>query len=76
MACWGEYYSSALGGRVGSSVPVTVEGISPATAVVVGGDHRCALLSDRRVVCWGDNFGGRLGDGTTQASRTPVTVKF
>jgi hypothetical protein len=70
--CW----SAELRGVVESTVPVTVEGITDATAVEVSSDHRCALLADHRVVCWGDTFRGKLGNGTTVASLTPVEVAF
>ena len=37
------------------------------------GDHRCALLLDGGVMCWGDNTNGEIGDGTTSASPRPPT---
>ncbi len=36
--------------------------------------HSCAILGDGTLWCWGDNFGGKLGDGTTAARLTPVPV--
>jgi len=38
------------------------------------GDHSCALLSNRTAVCWGGNFYGQLGDGTTTDRHRPVGV--
>ncbi|WP_434417844.1 RCC1 domain-containing protein [Nannocystis pusilla] len=44
-------------------------------AVLVGGEaHMCGLRSDQRVLCWGDNSWGQLGDGTGDAAWQPVEV--
>jgi alpha-tubulin suppressor-like RCC1 family protein len=53
---------------------VTVNGISTATMVSGGGSHTCALLATGDVKCWGYNFYGQLGDGTTTNNMVPVTV--
>lgn len=42
--------------------------------VSLGGDHLCAILSDGRLRCAGENSHGQLGDGTTTASERPVDV--
>ena len=39
-----------------------------------GTDARCVVMTDGTVRCWGDNTVGQLGDGTTTARTTPVTV--
>jgi alpha-tubulin suppressor-like RCC1 family protein len=52
-----------------------------ASALAVGGDHVCALLSNGTVWCWGGNQSGELGIGTVDgghvapaASATPSPV--
>ncbi|MCN9243593.1 Ig-like domain repeat protein [Streptomyces sp. RY43-2] len=44
------------------------------TAVAGGGEHSLGLTSDGRVLAWGGNFFGQLGDGTLTDRLTPVTV--
>jgi alpha-tubulin suppressor-like RCC1 family protein len=76
VLCWGDNYYGELGNgtTTNSSVPVTVSGITNATAVATGTTHTCALLGSSTVQCWGNNFNGELGNGTTTNSSVPVTV--
>jgi len=56
IKCWGTNQNGLLGvGIIGGIVPtpVTVQGISHAIAIAVGGGHNCALNSDGTVKCWG-----------------------
>lgn len=43
-------------------------------ALALNGHHSCALMRDETVKCWGDNWGGQLGNGTRSSSATPVSV--
>lgn len=45
-----------------------------ATKVSVGYQHSCAVLTDTTLRCWGRNFAGDLGDGTTTDAPVPTTV--
>ncbi|WP_170026325.1 Ig-like domain repeat protein [Actinomadura oligospora] len=46
------------------------------TQVAAGGDHSLALTSDGRLLTWGRNTSGQLGDGTATARATPVFVRL
>src|SRR4051794_36199669 len=36
--------------------------------------HSCGITSDNKAYCWGWNFYGQLGDGTTENRSRPVPV--
>ena len=77
LMCWGDNIYGQLGNgtTVDSHLPVNVTGLSSGVvAVSVGRYHTCALTSSGDVMCWGDNLGGQLGDGTTIQRNTPVNV--
>ena len=44
-------------------------------AVAAGGSHSVLLMRDGTVWSWGANADGQLGNGTTEASMTPVRVE-
>jgi alpha-tubulin suppressor-like RCC1 family protein len=77
MRCWGENREGQLGNGTiaspGTPQPVTVSGITGATAFTTGAYHTCALLGNGTVRCWGRNQ-GQLGNGTFTSSSTPVPV--
>jgi len=78
VQCWGANDRGQLGNGPTSagysSTPVAVVGITTATAIAEAYDHGCALLAGGMVQCWGWNYYGELGNGTTTDSRTPVAV--
>ena len=57
VQCWGSggYGSLGNGSTSYQSTPVTVSGISTATAVTAGRYHTCAVLSGGTIKCWGLN---------------------
>jgi alpha-tubulin suppressor-like RCC1 family protein len=77
IVCWGANASGQLGNgsRVHSNFPVAVNSLSAeAVQVTAGGAHTCALLSDGRIKCWGDDQSGQLGDGGRENQSEPVAV--
>jgi alpha-tubulin suppressor-like RCC1 family protein len=42
--------------------------------VSAGGFYTCGVSTDQAAYCWGNNFGGPLGDGTTTDRNAPVPV--
>jgi alpha-tubulin suppressor-like RCC1 family protein len=85
VSCWG--YAGVPGllgdGTHGTltyqTSPVSVQGISGATAVAIRSTpdkddgNVCASLGDQTVWCWGNKY---LGDGTSNPSLTPVKVSL
>ncbi len=66
--CWGanEYGQLGDGTTTASDTPVAVSGLSSGVVAVTAGDsYTCALTSADGVECWGYNFDGELGDGTS-----------
>jgi alpha-tubulin suppressor-like RCC1 family protein len=81
LYCWGLNSSGQMGDGTTTDVHSPTEVTLPgnATQVTVGGSHVCAIVSDDfggelGVYCWGGNFDGQLGDGTTTDRHTPTLV--
>ncbi|MFY1584478.1 RCC1 domain-containing protein [Micromonospora sp. WMMD734] len=85
VVAWGGNQSGQLGDgtTVDRTTPVRVCAVgqgAPCTsfltgviAIATGSNHNLALLRDRTVVAWGENWGD-LGDGTHNNHPTPVRV--
>ncbi len=77
ILCWGDNFFGQLGsaGQGEQLTPVPVSGLGgPAQTITAGGSFSCALLVSGATQCWGDNFDGELGDGSTVDRSTPMDV--
>lgn len=79
MKCWGANHIGQLGDGtiLERTRPVDVAGLpSGVAAIAAGGSHTCALTTDGDLQCWGANFYGQLGNGTSgrDPQSTPVPV--
>ncbi len=77
VKCWGLNSNAQLGlgdrtargrsaAQMGAALAIVNLG-RPATQVAAGVSHSCALLNNGSVKCWGGNFYGQLGLGSTAA---------
>lgn len=77
VRCWGLNQSGQVGDGTTTLMyltPVVVPGLIGVTAISARRGHVCALLQDATVRCWGENYAGQLGDGTTTDQLSPVAV--
>lgn len=87
VQCWGRNGSHQLAAELGAldscgsmdasySCSAAAQDV-PVTGVeqlVAGAAHVCALNGDGEVWCWGGNYAGQLGVGTTDAAVMPVQL--
>jgi alpha-tubulin suppressor-like RCC1 family protein len=84
-ACWGYNFFGTVGDgtMMNAPVPVAVRGVGGSgqlAGIVVlhaGGTNTCTVQDDARVLCWGSNVNGALGDGSMVSSRAvpgPVSL--
>ncbi|MFM8973827.1 MAG: hypothetical protein ACKOOG_14605, partial [Actinomycetota bacterium] len=78
--CWGDNTSGQIGNNTLTDQPTPVTptglGTAPTNAVEIaaGQYHTCALLANGTAKCWGANYIGQLGDGTTTRRLVPTAV--
>ena len=78
--CWGKNLEGQVGDDracgIDCPAPSLVSGLgSGVVAITTAGLHTCALTEQGAVYCWGFNFDGQVGDGTSQNVRlAPVAV--
>ena len=75
--CWG---GDNAFGQVGDGTmiirpePTPVAGTLSFVDITAGWSHACGRTQDDKVYCWGGNFHGELGDGTTTGRLVPTLV--
>lgn len=77
VQCWGAgaYGQLGNGSTTNSSTPVNVTGLTGTiTNIAAGSAHACARNGSGALYCWGRNFDGQLGDGTTTDRTVAVSV--
>ncbi|MGB1689082.1 MAG: putative Ig domain-containing protein, partial [Candidatus Poseidoniaceae archaeon] len=78
VKCWGRNDDGQLGdgSTTNSATPVSVSLPAGRTAVALasGQSHNCVILDNASVMCWGDGYGGALGNANSAVQTTPVYV--
>jgi alpha-tubulin suppressor-like RCC1 family protein len=82
LKCWGDDLYGQVGNGTATTtappclcVPTPIDVLNSGVAAAsAGGVHTCALTTAGDVKCWGNNYSGQLGDGTTTNQQTPVDV--
>jgi alpha-tubulin suppressor-like RCC1 family protein len=75
VQCWGANDLGQLGDgtTVDRPAPVAVVGLATdVVQVAARSTHTCALLTDGRAQCWGENNFGQLGNGASLATGVPT----
>jgi alpha-tubulin suppressor-like RCC1 family protein len=78
LRCWGlnSYGQLGDGTTTNKLVPTTIDAATIYTSVEVGGgsNSACGITSSGIVKCWGYNYYGVVGDGTSTDRLTPVAI--
>ena len=77
VVCWGQNNYGQLGDGTTTrrTTPVAVSGLSGSVASVsAGSGNTCVVTSAGAAMCWGYNYYGQLGNGTTTNQSTPTLV--
>ena len=76
--CWGRDSAGETGTGTAPGnrlVPTAVnQGSTVFTDISLGWYHSCALANNKKAWCWGENYGGKLGDNTFTNRNLPVAV--
>ncbi len=77
VTCWGDPELTGSGVDISNmgwderreleGKPFKVQGLKDAVQIAVSGSHSCALRKTKQIVCWGTNWSGELGDGSSES---------
>lgn len=77
MYCWGGNFGGEIApvsSASGLFVPLGVRPDPTFVTVAAGYERTCGLTADGNAYCWGANWTGALGDGTSERRDTPTRV--
>jgi hypothetical protein len=77
LFCWGTTIASLSGTNTLTPVHMNADGLLQGLSIKklsVNDQVGCAIASDDKAYCWGENYNGVLGDGTYAASLNAVAV--
>ncbi len=75
LYCWGSNTSGeSLTGTTSASVDAPTQVATSVDEVALGISHGCLLDTSGRVLCWGTNAAGQLGNDEVPSSLTPLQV--
>jgi alpha-tubulin suppressor-like RCC1 family protein len=78
VSCWGANDYGQLGDKstaLWRTKPGPVPNLASVAHITASNGSTCGLLTTGEVDCWGDDFMGQLGDGTTSNQPAPVMVQ-
>ena len=67
IACWGSNEFGQIlskDEKRGGKAPSAVVGVKSGVQIAVAGQHACVRVTGGRVLCWGSNVDGQMGEGT------------
>ncbi len=79
LKCWGSNDLGEVGAPatgVGSATQTTVPLSSVASVLAQGSQRTCALLSNKKAYCFGNDSNGQLGDGGTTSTHVPALLSL
>ncbi|MBP7843996.1 MAG: hypothetical protein KA116_04215 [Proteobacteria bacterium] len=72
--CWGRGLYGAIGNASNANQNIPVPVLSNVAFVDAGGDSACAIMTDKRVMCWGSNANRTLGLGLKDGQTTDTNA--